>query len=197
VVGVRRLSTATGQRRYPKSQESYLDSRASGLFRNAQLNLYVAHAAINIVGSVVDRPARMKATIGYCACRNRMTFRIREIRPDPGFAVIGMSAIQSCHYAHVVADFQHRRGWHSHQGLPGTPSGVERPNGDGARRSRVDRLGKTWCGCNDQGDRGADCGIEPQRPAAGLASVPDSNDLLCINDSLTLGLVALGCFGSL
>ena len=45
------------------------------------------------------------------------------------------------------------------------------------------------------GDRGADRGIEPQCPPAGLPRIPDTDDLLRIDDRLALGLGALGLGG--
>ena len=70
-----------------------------------QLNVDIAHVTINSIGRFMDRPARMKPTIGYGASCNRVLPRVREVRPDPLLTRVGALAIQLIHYVQdVIAD---------------------------------------------------------------------------------------------
>jgi hypothetical protein len=70
-------------------------------FTMSRLKVDIAHVAINSIGRFMDRPVRMKATIGYGASCNLVLSRVREVRPDPLLARVGTLAIQ-LHYVQDV-----------------------------------------------------------------------------------------------
>jgi len=115
--------------------------QCSGLFHNAQFNVDLAHAAINSIGRFENRPARMKATIGYRAPCNRVLPCVREIRPDSLVACVGALAIQLIHYGQdVIADLQLPLGGHAGQNLPRALSRTERVDSNRSRGARIDWL---------------------------------------------------------
>jgi hypothetical protein len=122
-----------------------------GLFYNTQLNVNFTHAAINSIGRLENRPARMKATIGYSASCNRVLPCFGEICPDSLIACVHALAIQLIHYGqNVIANLQFALRGHTGKNLSRALRRTEGVDSDRTRGARIDWLTEGGSGgCDD------------------------------------------------
>src|SRR5262249_36221546 len=101
----------------------------------------------------IDRQIRMEATMAYGTRCRRMPCRVRETRPDPRFASVGILAIKPFHYSQdVIADFEYLGRWCAYQHLASALCRVKCFNGHGTGRFRIEWPREALRDCNNRTD---------------------------------------------